>query len=156
MRSPSGSPTPRAAAYLNSAFWLALTVGRFVSIPIAARFRPQQIIPVAVATCLAFLGLVMLLPRSSAALWTASIGLGFFIAPVWATGFTLAGQSVDLSGRLSSLILLGSSFGSMLLPSALGRIIETAGARSMITLIFASLVLVLAALAAMLKLRPKR
>ena len=144
------------AAYLNSAFWVALTVGRLASIPAAMRFKPQHVIPVAVASCLAFLGLALLFPRSSAALWTASVGLGFFIGPVWATGFTLAGQSVDLSGRLSSLILLGNSLGGMLLPAALGRIIETAGPRSMIAMIFGSLILNMLAFAAMLKLRPRR
>ena len=35
-----GSAT--TAAYLTSAFWGALTLGRLVSIPLAARFRPAR------------------------------------------------------------------------------------------------------------------
>jgi MFS transporter, FHS family, Na+ dependent glucose transporter 1 len=144
------------AAYLNAAFWAALTVGRLASIAVAARFRPAEIIPPGFLLCLASVGLVMVFPRSSTALWIGSIGLGLFIAPLWATGFTLAGQSIDLSGRVSSLILLGNSLGSLGVPSIVGRVIETSGAHAMITLIFGSLVLALLTFAAMLLLRPRR
>ncbi len=148
--------TEAGAAYLNSAFWMAFTAGRLASIPLATRFRPLQVIPTAVLGCLAFLALVLLLPSSSAALWAAAIGLGLCMAPVWPTGFTLAGQSIALSGRLTSLILLGDAFGGMVLPSTIGKVIESAGPRSMVYLIAASLVLNLLALAGMLKLRPQK
>lgn len=145
-----------AAAYLNSAFWLSFTVGRLISIGVAARFTPKQVIPAAVLGSLAFLGLVLLFPASGGVLWAAAVGLGFCMAPVWPTGFTLAGQSIDLSGRLSGLILLGDSFGGMLLPAALGKVIEAAGPRAMVYVIFASLVLNLLAFGGMLRLRPKQ
>jgi FHS family Na+ dependent glucose MFS transporter 1 len=147
--------TPAGAAYLNSAFWMAFTAGRLLSIPLATRFRPLQVVPAAVLGCLGFLALVLLLPASGAALWAAAIGLGFCMAPVWPTGFTLAGQSVRLSGRLISLILLGDAFGGMALPSTIGKVIEAAGPRSMVPLIIGSLALTLLALAGMLKLRPR-
>jgi MFS transporter, FHS family, Na+ dependent glucose transporter 1 len=147
--------TEAGAAYLNSAFWFSFTVGRLISIPAATLFKPARLIPVVVVGCLAFLVLVLLLPGSSAALWIAAIGLGFCMAPVWPTGFTLAGQSIDLSGRVSGLILLGDSVGGMVLPSAIGKVIERTGPSAMVTLIFASLVANLASLAAMLRLRPR-
>jgi FHS family Na+ dependent glucose MFS transporter 1 len=150
-----GLASEAGAAYLNSAFWFSFTVGRLISIPVATRFKPVRVIPLAVLGGLAFLSLAWLFPGSSSALWAAAIGLGFCMAPVWPTGFTLAGQSIDLSGKLSGLILLGDSFGGMLLPSALGEVIEAAGPRAMIYLIFASLALNLAAFGGMLKLRPK-
>ncbi len=151
-----GLASEAGAAYLNSAFWLAFTVGRLVSIPVAVRLHPRQVIPAAVSGCLVFAALALALPGSSAALWAATLGLGFCMSPVWPMGFTLAGQSVGLTGRLSSLILLGSSFGGMLLPSVLGRVIEAAGARSMMALIFFNMVLNLLAFAGMLNLRPRK
>jgi MFS transporter, FHS family, Na+ dependent glucose transporter 1 len=145
--------TEAGAAYLTSAFWLSFTVGRLVSIPIATVFKPARLIPIVVVGCLAFLVVVLVLPGSSAALWVTAIGLGFCMAPVWPTGFTLAGQSIDLSGRVSGLILLGDSVGGMVLPAAIGKVIERLGPRAMVYLILASLVANLAALAAMLRLR---
>jgi fucose permease len=106
-----GLASAAGAAYLNSAFWLAFTAGRLASIPLATRLGPRQLIPAAVGGAMVFAALAAALPRSPAALWLATIGLGLCMAPVWPGGFTLAGQSVGLSGRLSSVILLGSAFG---------------------------------------------
>jgi fucose permease len=151
-----GLASAAGAAYLNSAFWLAFTAGRLVSIPVATRFGPRQVIP-AVACCgLLFAALAAAFPRSSAVLWAATLGLGLCMAPIWPGGFTLAGQAVDLTGRLSSVILLGSSFGAMLLPSVLGRVIELTGARWMMALIAISLGLSFAAFVGMTRHRPSR
>jgi MFS transporter, FHS family, Na+ dependent glucose transporter 1 len=148
--------TEAGAAYLSSAFWLAFTFGRFVSIGVATRVAPQRVIPAAVAGCLLALAAVLFRSGSAQVLWGATLVLGFCMGPIWPTGFTLAGRSVDLSGRMSAVIILGDSFGSMVLPSALGKVIEAAGPRSMIALIGASLCLNLLALGGMLAVRPKR
>jgi len=144
------------AAYLNSMFWLAFTIGRLISIPAAIRFKPMQVILAALLGSLVMLILGMLFSSSSTVLWLMAIGLGFCMAPIWPTGFTLAGQSIDLTGRLTSIILLGDSFGGMVLPSAVGQVIESAGPRTMVYLIFGSLVLNLLAFFGMLRLRPSK
>jgi MFS transporter, FHS family, Na+ dependent glucose transporter 1 len=142
------------AAYLTSAFWLAFTVGRLISIPAATRFRPKQVILAALFSCMAVLALGILFWGSSAALWLMAIGLGFCMAPIWPTGFTLAGQSINLTGRIAGIILLGDSFGGMVLPTLVGKVIEGSGPRSMVYLVFGSLVLNLLAFIGMLRLRP--
>ena len=129
------------AAYLTSGFWLAFTVGRLISIPVAMRFSPRQIIPVALSGCLVILLLVLALPASSALLWGVTLGLGFCMAPLWPTGFTLAGQSIKLTARISSIILLGDSFGGMVLPWLVGQVIDLSGAGSMVLLVFGSMLL---------------
>jgi FHS family Na+ dependent glucose MFS transporter 1 len=144
------------AAYLTSAFWLAFTVGRLISIPAATRFKPKQVILVALLSCLSILALGMIFFNSSTVLWLMAIGLGFCMAPIWPTGFTLAGQSINLTGRLTGIILLGDSFGGMVLPSAVGQVIESTGPRAMVYLIFGSLVLNLLAFTGMLRLRPAK
>jgi FHS family Na+ dependent glucose MFS transporter 1 len=144
------------AAYLTSAFWLAFTVGRLLSIPAATRFKPRQVISVALICSMTILVLGMIFSRSSAAVWLMAIGLGFCLAPIWPTGFTLAGQSIQMSGRLTGIILLGDSFGGMVLPSAVGKVIESTSARSMVYLIFASLALTLLAFVGLVRLRPAK
>jgi MFS transporter, FHS family, Na+ dependent glucose transporter 1 len=144
------------AAYLTSGFWLSFTIGRLISIPAAIRFTPKQILTVALLGCLSILALAMLLPGSRTVLWILALGLGFCMAPIWPAGFTLAGQSFPLTGRLSSIVLLGDSFGTMVLPWLVGRVIETNGPPAMLALIFSSLILTMVAFVCMLYLRPER
>jgi FHS family Na+ dependent glucose MFS transporter 1 len=129
------------AAYLTSGFWLSFTIGRLVSIPVAVRFTPRQVIPAALTGCLAILGLVVVLPGSNTLLWVATLVLGFCMAPIWPMGFTLAGQSLKLTARLSSIILLGDSFGGMILPWLVGQVIDLTGAQSMVLLVLGSMML---------------
>ncbi|MFZ6026970.1 MAG: MFS transporter [Chloroflexota bacterium] len=141
------------AAYLTSAFWLTFTLGRLIAIPLAARFKSQQILVFALIACLALAALVIALPNSLALLWVCTIGLGFFMAPVWPTGYNLAGQSVRLTATVSSVILLGDSLGGMILPALTGQVVERFGASTMAWLVFGSLVGNLAMLWLILRLR---
>jgi FHS family Na+ dependent glucose MFS transporter 1 len=141
------------AAYLNSAFWLAFTIGRLISIPAATRFAPKQVILAALSGCLSILALGIIFSGLSAVLWIMALGLGFCMAPVWPTGFTLAGQSINLTGKITGVILLGDSFGGMVLPALVGQVIEGSGPRAMVYLVFGSLVLNLLAFTGMLRLR---
>jgi FHS family Na+ dependent glucose MFS transporter 1 len=143
------------AAYLTSGFWLAFTIGRLISIPVAARFKPEQILAVALAGCIVILSLTMAVPGSHTILWASTLGLGFFMAPVWPTGYNLAGQSVKLTATISSVILLGDSLGGMVLPWLTGQVLERFGAQSMTWLVFTSLVLNLLVFLVMLKQRRK-
>jgi FHS family Na+ dependent glucose MFS transporter 1 len=144
------------AAYLTSVFWLAFTLGRLVSIPAATRFQPRQILPLALAGCLSLLALGIFLPGSRTVLWLMAAGLGFCMGPIWPTGFTLASQSIEMTGRISGMILLGDSFGGMVLPWLVGKVIGAAGPRAMIFLIFGSLLLTILAVGAILRLRRGR
>jgi FHS family Na+ dependent glucose MFS transporter 1 len=141
------------AAYLTSGFWLSFTLGRLLSIPLATRFKPKQIILGAALGCLSILTVAISLPSSGLMVWILALGLGFCMAPMWPTGFTLAGQSLQLSGRASGLILLGDSFGGMLLPWLAGVVIGVSGPQAMLYLVSGSLVLNLLAFGGMLRLR---
>jgi FHS family Na+ dependent glucose MFS transporter 1 len=126
------------AAYLTSVFWLAFTIGRLISIPAAIRVSPAWILPAALAGCALFLGFLILFPAVPAAVWIAAAGTGFCMAPVWPSGFTLAGQSVRLTARISGFILLGDSLGGMVLPGLTGWIMERSGAPAMPRMVLAS------------------
>ena len=142
------------AAYLTSGFWLSFTLGRLLSIPLATRFTPPQIVLAALGTCLSVLAMVIIIPDSSVVLWMAALGLGFGMAPLWPTGFTLAGQSLMLTASVSGMILLGDSFGGVVLPWLVGQVMEVTGPRALVYLVFGSLVGNVLAFVAMLRLRP--
>ncbi|MCB9134063.1 MAG: MFS transporter [Anaerolineales bacterium] len=129
------------AALLTSTFWLAFTIGRAISIPVAARFKPAQILTVAFLGGLASLIFAILTPKSLNALWVATAATGFFMAPIWPTGYNLAGQSIKLTATISGIILLGDSIGGIVLPWATGQAIERFGAPIMPWLVFSSLIL---------------
>jgi MFS transporter, FHS family, Na+ dependent glucose transporter 1 len=133
------------AAYLTSLFWLAFTIGRLVSIPVALRLSPARILFLALVGCAAFMSLLVALPSSTVVLWLAVAGAGFSMAPIWPTGYTLAGQSVGLTARVSGIILLGDSVGAMVLPGLTGMFMQRAGAATMTQLVLASLLATFAA-----------
>ena len=94
-------------------------------------------------------------PGSATVLWVVAVALGFCLAPIYATGFTLAGQSVILTAQVSGVILLGDSIGGMILPWLVGPVIQRAGPRALGPLVSASLVLCTLAFIGVLRSRPK-
>lgn len=126
------------AAYLTSGFWLSFTIGRAISIPVAARFKPAQILTIAFVGGLGALALAISVPNSLTVLWIATVAVGFFMAPVWATGYNLVGQSIKMTATVSSLIILGDSFGGVVLPWVTGQAIERFGAHTMPWLVISS------------------
>jgi MFS transporter, FHS family, Na+ dependent glucose transporter 1 len=143
------------AAYLTSGFWLTFTVGRLLSVPLATRFTPRQMIGIALAGSLSCIGLMVVLGGSTAVLWVAALGAGFCMAPVYPSGFTLAVQGLKLTSRASSIILMGDSFGGMVLPWLVGQVLGAAGPRALVYLVFGSLACDLLAFMGLLRARAK-
>ena len=127
------------AAYLTSLLWLAFTIGRLISIPLAVRVPTARILLAALLGSAACLSLLLIFPASPVLLWIAVPGFGFFMAPIWPSGYTLAAQSVGLTARVSSVILMGDSVGAMVLPGVTGVVMEHAGSGTMTQLVMASL-----------------
>ena len=117
------------AAYLASAFWGALTVGRLLSVPLAARFRPSRILLADLLGCLASVGVLLLWPGSAAAAWLGACGLGFSMASIFPTLIALAERRLPITGQITGLFLAGSSVGGMTLPWLMGQLFEAVGPR---------------------------
>jgi MFS transporter, FHS family, Na+ dependent glucose transporter 1 len=134
-------PVETSAAYLTSAFWGALTAGRLLAIPLAARFKPGPILAVDTLGCLASLGLILLAPHSPLVLWIATIGLGLSMASIFPTAITLAEFYIPITGRVNSFFFVGASLGGMGLPWLIGQMFEPLGPLSMPASILFALVL---------------
>jgi len=145
-----------SAAYLTSLFWFTFTIGRLVSIPVAIRLAPAQILAVAFSGVAVFLGLLIAFPASTAVLWIAVAGIGLTMAPIWPSGYTLAVQSIRLTAGVSAAILLGDSVGGMVMPGLTGLFMERAGAGAMTYLILASMAATVVAFLAILAFRMRR
>ncbi len=122
-----GLATPAAAAYLTSGFWGALTVGRLLAIPLAARFRPRTILLVDLLGCMAAVGLILVYPASITVAWVGSIGAGLFMASVFPTTLSLAERRMPITGQVTSWFFVGASLGSMTVPYIIGQLFESTG-----------------------------
>jgi FHS family Na+ dependent glucose MFS transporter 1 len=131
------------AAYLTSAFWGALTLGRLLTIPIAARVHPRWILLGNLLGCLVSVGLILIWKGSYVGVWLGALGTGLFMASIFPVTMTLAERYLPINGRFTGYFLVGGSAGSMFFPWLIGQLFEPVGPQS-------SMVLILTALAAAL------
>jgi FHS family Na+ dependent glucose MFS transporter 1 len=140
------------AAYLTSAFWGALTFGRLLAIPLAARLRPRTILLGDLLGCLASVGAILLLPRSLAALWLGTAGLGLAMASIFPTTLAFAARRMPATGKVTSIFLVGASLGAMLVPWLIGQLFAPAGPRSAMIVVLIVLLLACVVFAMLMRL----
>jgi FHS family Na+ dependent glucose MFS transporter 1 len=109
------------AAYMTSAFWGALTVGRLLAIPIAARVRPRYILLADVLGCLISVVIIMIWPQSEIATWLGALGMGLSMASAFPTTISLAGRHMTITGQATGFFFVGASLGNMGLPWLIGQ-----------------------------------
>jgi FHS family Na+ dependent glucose MFS transporter 1 len=135
--------TPTTSAYLTSAFWGAFTLGRLLSIPLAARFRPRSVLLGDLVGCLACVGLLLIWPHSRAAAWLGTLGLGLAMAAIFPTAISLAERHMTLTGQRTGWFLIGASLGAMSLPWMIGQLFEAIGPQMAMLAIMGDLALAL-------------
>jgi fucose permease len=121
-----------AAAVLTSAFWGAFTVGRLIAIPIGARVSPRVIMYTDLIGCAAFALVILLGSGSHLSLWAGTLGVGFFMASMFATMISFAETKMRITGKITSIFLTGSGLGGMTLPWLVGQLFESAGPNVMV------------------------
>jgi len=145
-----GLASETASAYLTSAFWGSLTLGRLLAIPIAARFRPRSILLGDLVGCLAGVGIILLWPNSLTALWLGTFGLGLSIASLFPVTLCLAERSTTITGQVTGWFFVGSSIGGMSLPWLIGQLFEPVGPRVTMFAIMVDLVMAAGVLAVLI------
>jgi fucose permease len=130
-----------AAAYLTSAFWGALTLGRLLAIPIAAYARPRFILLSDLIGCLISISIILLWPNSPIAIWVGTVGLGLSMASVFPTTLSLAERNMTITGRVTGWFFVGASAGGMSIPWLIGQLFESIGPHVTIVTILVDLVL---------------
>jgi FHS family Na+ dependent glucose MFS transporter 1 len=129
------------AAYLTSVFWGALTVGRLLAIPIAARFRPRIILMTDLIGCLLSSGLILVWFHSPAALWIGAAGLGLCMASIFPMMISYAERRMTITGQTTSFFFVGASLGGMFLPWMIGQFFEKVSPHVTIQMVFVDLIL---------------
>jgi len=147
--------TETAAAYLTSAFWGFFTMGRLLGVGISARLRSRTILYLDLLGCLLSMGVILLWPASSTALWIGTLGLGLSMASVFPTTLAFAEERMRLTGKVTSWFLVGGGIGGMFWPGLIGQLYEPVGPGVTMTIIFIAILITLPVLVA-LTLRPKK
>ncbi|MDI7275681.1 MAG: MFS transporter [Anaerolineae bacterium] len=138
------------AAYLTSAFWGSLTMGRLLAVPISARLAPKVMLVADVVACLASLAVILLWPGSRLAAWVGTCGAGLAIASLFPTSLSFAERSLAITGRVTGWFLVGASAGGMSLPWLIGQLFERIGPRVTMSIILVDVAIAAGVLAALL------
>jgi FHS family Na+ dependent glucose MFS transporter 1 len=138
------------AAYLTSAFWGALTVGRLLAIPIATRLRPGSILLMDLIGCLISIGIILLWPGAISAVWVGTLGVGLAMASIFPTTISLAESRLAITGQVTSWFFVGASLGGMSVPWLIGQLFESVGPQVAMLIIMADLVTAVGVFAAMM------
>ena len=142
---------PQSAAYLTSAFWGALTLGRLISIPIAARFRPRSILITDMVGCLFSVGIILLFRDSGIAVWIGTIGMGLSMASIFPTMLIIAERRMTLTAKITRWFFVGAGLGGMFLPWVIGQYFERLGPQVTMVVVAIDLVLALIVLVRILQ-----
>jgi FHS family Na+ dependent glucose MFS transporter 1 len=129
------------AAYLTSAFWGMLTVGRLVAIPLAIRVRPRFILLGDLLGCLVSVGIILIWRDSLIAVWLGAFGLGFSMASIFPTTLNLAERRMTITGRVMSWFFVGASTGAMFLPWFIGQLFDAFGPQMVMLIILIDLLI---------------
>lgn len=123
----SGLGSEATGAYLTSAFWGALTLGRLLSIPLAVRTTPRTLLLSNLLGCLLSLAVLFLWPQSLVALWVGALGLGLSMAAIFPTLISFAERRMLVTGQVAGWFLVGASMGAMTVPWLMGRAFDAFG-----------------------------
>lgn len=116
-----------SAAYLTSLFWGALTMGRLLAIPLAARFRPRIILFSDLFGCLLSVVIILLWPQSLMAVWLGTFGIGLSMASMFPVTLSLAERRIAITGKVTGIFLVGASLGGMTVPWLIGQLFDPVG-----------------------------
>ena len=99
---------------LTSVFWVSLGFGRLICIPLSALLRPAPMLMGGLFSIL--LGLLLIGTLShihNAVIWVGFVLSALFMAPMFPSSFLWLSINMNVSGVTSSIMLVGTSLGSM-------------------------------------------
>ncbi len=122
----SGSPSAQAAL-LATLFWLALSAGRLLAIPLLRWSSPWTFLVGGLVLGMATAGALhaLWLPLGVGALLFGLAASAFF-----PTLFTLSNHVMEIRGRTTGAIFMAASLGALIIPSITGPLLDRFGAQA--------------------------
>ncbi|XP_078001354.1 major facilitator superfamily domain-containing protein 4A-like isoform X2 [Glandiceps talaboti] len=116
-----------AGAYLTSVYWGSFALGRLISIPISTKLSPSFMLLINIIGCFASYGMELVLRHNHIAMFIGSATFGLFLSSVYPTVLALAERYIDVTGSVTSFIVVGAASGEMAFPVIVGRIFVLLG-----------------------------
>jgi FHS family Na+ dependent glucose MFS transporter 1 len=123
-----------AAARLLASFWAVFTIGRVISIGVATHARPKWMLTIDLLGALASTTVLLILP-GPIGLWLGTLGLGLSLASVFPAALALAGETLLLTGTVTSRIFVGASVGTITMPWLIGESFTLGASAPMLTVL---------------------
>ncbi|MFE8944788.1 MFS transporter [Streptomyces sp. NPDC007856] len=121
------------AATATSAYWAAMTIGRFVVVPLCLRFSAPAILTVC---CTGMAGFLLLATIPSAAPY-AYFGVGLAIAPIFPTCLPWLNRAVPSVAAAGAYVMAASMIGGVAFPPLLGVVIDSLAVKALPVVLFA-------------------
>jgi FHS family Na+ dependent glucose MFS transporter 1 len=121
-----------SAAYLNSAFWAALIVGRIISIPLATRASQVRIMKWNMVGAIMSVAIIVVGQISFNMILLGSMGLGLSFASMFPSMLSIADKYIGVSGKVMGWFFTGASVGAMTVPWIIGQFFESVGPQAFI------------------------
>jgi FHS family Na+ dependent glucose MFS transporter 1 len=131
-------PGPDSAYLLTSLFWLSITAGRLIAIPVSAVLKPSPNVLLLLGGGVLSSTLTALLPISPAAVWLGTAGIGLSLSAIFPTTFHLIKKIAPLPEKSYGLVWASGSLGGMFLPWLSGELVSRIGPVSLMTIILIS------------------
>ena len=109
-----------------SVLWVMILAGRLLTAWLSGKCRKENLLVVMGIGLVGFF-LLLLFSRSTPLIILGIMGFGFSMAGIYPTTVSFAGTLIEKYPMAWSYILTLASFGSILMPSVIGKIAETAG-----------------------------
>jgi len=129
-----------SARFLNSIFWGSMAVGRSIGIWISKKIEANKILVLCFSGSILSLLAAIIFPLSNSLLWTATIGMGLFMALIFPSLMMFAEKQLHLSGKNTGIFFSATSVGGMLLPWISGQFFTRFTPHTVKGVILASLV----------------
>lgn len=130
-----------SANYLTSAFWGTYTLGRLLTIPLAARLKPSSLLWLSLLSASFGVVPILLYPESSPVLWMCSLWLGLSIAAIFPAVISFAERHMTIKGQIMGIFFTGVSLGATTIPWVIGQMFERIGPGVMVIAVGLSLVM---------------
>ncbi len=135
------------ANYLTSAFWGAFTLGRLVTIPLAAKLHPRRLLWLCLMSAVVAMLPMLIAPQSAMPIWSGSILLGLTIAAIFPATLSFAERYMVIRGGVMRVFYVGVSMGSTITPWLIGQLFESVSPYCMLIAVGCSLLLSIVAFA---------
>jgi FHS family Na+ dependent glucose MFS transporter 1 len=90
------------------------------------------------------LGAIFLWPESLPVVWVGTFTFGLSMASIFPTTFSLAERRMEVTGRITSVFIVGGGLGAMSLPWVIGQVLDAIGPRAVIGTVLITLVVAFA------------